>query len=208
MTVEPADGDSHVFTRYVHFTGITAWRCNGSIFLDASWHRDLSHHGYMGRTVVVVCPLLDVASPPPGAVVLDDPAFSFLPLPTAKTTVAYLARALPLRLAALAWGLVRPGDLVFGAIVEHPMPLGWIVLPVARARGAVAYTFLESAAWRPVPGLPHSARYRLRAAIVERLNRLALWFVHFAFVTQDAYGELLPPSRPRLKSPATWFLPE
>jgi glycosyltransferase involved in cell wall biosynthesis len=93
-------------------------------------------------------------------------------------------------------------------VVEHPLPLGWIVLPLARTRGCIPYTFLESAAWRPVPGLQHSRRYALRAAIVERMNRLVLRCVRFAFITQDGYRDLLPASCPTLESPASWFLPD
>lgn len=203
------EGDaSLLFERYVHFTGITAWRSKGSIFLDSSWHRDITHHGYMARRIVIACPIIDVEVPPEGTVPVTDPVFSFAPLPTAKSTLGYLLRALPLRLAARAWQLMHKGDLVFGAVVEHPIPYGWIVLPLARLRGSIPYTFLESAAWRPVPGLEHSLRYRFRAAIVERMNRLALRCVRFAFVTQEAYRDLLPASCPTLKSPASWFLPE
>ncbi len=197
-----------LFERYVHFTGITAWRSKGCIFLDSSWHRDITHHGYMARSIVLACPVVDVQDPPEGTVPVEDPVFTFVPLPTAKSTLGYLLRGLPLRLAARAWRLMRPGDLVFGAVVEHPLPYGWIVLPLARLRGSIPYTFLESAAWRPVPGLPHSRRYRIRAAIVERMNRLALRCVRFAFVTQDAYRDLLPATCPTLKSPASWFLPQ
>jgi glycosyltransferase involved in cell wall biosynthesis len=196
-----------LFDHYVHFTGITAWRSKGSVYLDASWHRDITHHRYMARSVTVACPIVDVDEAPAGSAPVDDPVFTFVPLSTAKTTVGFFLKGFPVRLAARAWNLMRKGDLVFGAVVEHPLPFGWIVLPLARLRGCVPYTFLESAAWRAVPGLRHSRRYAVRAAIVERMNRLALRFVRFAFVTQDAYRDLLPPACPILLSPATWFLP-
>ncbi|MCZ8099880.1 MAG: glycosyltransferase [Burkholderiales bacterium] len=162
----------------------------------------------MARTITVACPILDVDQEPAGTVPVRDPVFSFVDLPTAKTTLGFFLRGLPIRLAAKAWSLMGKGDLVFGAVVEHPLPFGWIVLPLARARGCIPYTFLESAAWRPVPGLRHSLRYALRAAIVERMNRLVLRCVRFAFITQDAYRDLVPPSCPTLKSPASWFLPD
>lgn len=196
------------FARYVHFTGITAWRVEGSIHLDASWHRDITHHGYLAGHILVCCPIVEAARAPAGTVPVSDPSMTFHPLPVATSTAGFFLRGLPVRLALHMWQTIKPGDLVFGAVVEHPVPYGWIALPLARLRGAIGYTFLESAAWRPVPGLEHSWRYRMRAAIVERMNRWALTFARFAFVTQRAYRALLPPSAPVLRSPATWFLPQ
>lgn len=208
MTVNASPKPSATsFARYVHFTGITAWRVNGSIHLDASWHRDITHHGYMAERIVVCCPIVEAAKAPDGTEEVRDPAMAFEPLPVAKSTAGFLLRALPIRLAVRMWRMMQPGDLVFAAVVEHPVPYGWIALPLARLRGAVGYTFLESAAWRPVPGLEHSGRYRLRASIVEAMNRWCLRYARFAFVTQRAYRELLPRACPVLKSPATWFLP-
>jgi glycosyltransferase involved in cell wall biosynthesis len=97
---------------------------------------------------------------------------------------------------------------MFAGLVEHPLPLGWFALPLARLRDVVAYTFLESAPWATVAQLPSSGRARLRSAIRRPLNRLVLPLIDFAAITQPAYEDLLRPRTPRVLTPASWFLPD
>jgi len=202
--------DQPTFSRYLHITGLPAIRLHGdsTVYLDASWERDLSHHTYLGERVTVLCPQIEVASIPPGHVPFTGENFEFVPLPGHAGTLRYIATGRLVRAMARTWAELASADIMFASLIEHPLPFGWFAFPMAWLRKVVAYTFVESAPWQSVPQLPSSRRSQLRSAIRRRMNRLVLPLIDFAAVSQPAYETLLATKTPRVVTPASWFLPE
>jgi glycosyltransferase involved in cell wall biosynthesis len=199
-----------LYGRYLHVQGIPAYVVLGDesrVFLDPLWHRDLRHHSYLGAEITVLCPRIVVTDVPDHLEEFTEPGFTFLPLPAPCSTLRYVATGRLAKAAVRIWRRVGRADLVFSQVVDHPIPLGWMAMPMAKLRGATSYTYLEGTPWRKSPFLRYSRKFRIRSWVTERANRVALRCLTFAFITQPAYADLLGPDCPFLVSPASWFLP-
>jgi glycosyltransferase involved in cell wall biosynthesis len=202
------DSNAPPFARYLHITGIPASRLRNraTVYLDASWARDLAHHTYLGDRITVLCPITETDAAPAGYVPFTDDRFEFVALPERTGTVRYLVEGRLARAVARMWRELGRADVMFAGLVEHPVPLGWFAFPMARLRRVVRYTFLESTPWRPLLSIPLTWKSRLRMTVTMPLNALALRLLDFAAVTQPAYADLLPATTPWVLTPASWFL--
>jgi len=196
-----------LYERYMHLTGIPVFVSpDDRVHMDALAARDLSRHTYLARAVRVVCPLVRVATPPPGTVVFQHAAFEFVGLPHATSWWRYLLGGGWLRAVWTMWRQLAWPDVAFIGFVEHPIPYGWTAAPFAALRRVPWYTFIESTPWRVPPGVDSPWRHRFRAFVTERINRVLFRRAAFAFVSQPAYVDFLRPGCPYLLSPASWFV--
>ncbi|MCE9621054.1 MAG: glycosyltransferase [Actinomycetia bacterium] len=194
----------------MHLTGVPAFVTGASpqgvVYLDALAARDLSRHTYIARAVRVVCPIMEVAEPPPGTVAFKQEGFEFVALPHATSLLRYLVGGGWLRAVWTMWRQLGWADVAFMGCVEYPIPYGWTGVPFAALRRVPWYTFIESTPWRTPSGVDPNWRQRLRATVAERINRVLFRRTRFAFVSHAAYAEFLRPGCPYLVSPAAWFL--
>ncbi|MEO7370494.1 MAG: glycosyltransferase family 4 protein [Ilumatobacteraceae bacterium] len=198
-----------LYGRYLHVQGIPAYVVQGQegrVYIDPLWHRDLRHHSFLGAEITVLCPRIVVTRVAGHLEEFAEPGFTFLPLPAPCSTLRYFATGRILKAALAIWRGVGSADVVFSQVVDHPIPLGWMAMPMARLRGATSYTYLEGTPWRKSPFLRYSPKFLVRSWVTERVNRVALRCLTFAFITQPAYADLLAPGCPCLVSPASWFL--
>ncbi|MEQ1873219.1 MAG: glycosyltransferase [Ilumatobacteraceae bacterium] len=191
----------------MHLTGVPAFvTSEGTVHLDALAARDLSRHTYIAPAIRVVCPVVHVVEPPPGAVAFDQPGFEFVALPHATRLMRYVLGGGWFRAVWTMWRQLGWADIAFMGCVEHPIPYGWTAVPFAAMRRVPWYTFIESTPWRVPSGVQPKLRHRVRAAIFERINRVLFRRADFAFISHSAYAKFLKPGCPQLVSPAAWFL--
>jgi glycosyltransferase involved in cell wall biosynthesis len=158
----------------------------GSIFANELWQKDLRMHlAYLGH-LMIACPCL-LREPPADVLSLDNMRVEIVEMPVqrgVKDTVKKLPAIL-----SLLWRAVGRAKVVHSTIAGWPVPMGWLVLPIAILRGKLRVVVVESAPWRLQSGLPAGWRKRLRAGIQEALGR---WFVRnasLAIFTQDQYRQ-------------------
>lgn len=198
-----------MYQRYMHLTGVPAFiKSDGTVYLDALAARDLSRHTYLAPAIRVVCPMIEVADPPPGTVAFQQEGFEFVALPHANGLARYVLGGGWLRAVGTMWRQLGWADIAFMGCVEHPIPYGWTGVPFAAIRRVPWYTFIESTPWRVPPGVYPKLRHRIRGAIAERINSVLFRRAAFAFVSHVAYADFLSRDCRYLVSPAAWFLHE
>lgn len=160
----------------------------GHRYLDNLWVKDLIEHFKYLKNFTLASPCR-YENPPEGAVLLDgDPAFAnvqFIDLPVATSTVGAL-RLLPRTIFQL-WKAVESADVVHAGVAGWPIPEGWLLTPIVRLRRKFYLIIVESAFWRLAPSSPKSLKLRIRAYIVERVNRWCVNNTDLAIFTQDQY---------------------
>ena len=125
------------------------------------------------------------------------------PLPAMGKASPLLAPLIALRL----WQAIGRARIVHVGVAGWPFPLGWLAIPIARARRRSLVVVVESAFWRIPPGVPASRVARTRAAWWERINRRAVSACDVSFFTTRAYLEALhsgDPARAHVL-PAVWI---
>lgn len=182
----------------------------GTVWLDATWHRDVMHHLRYIKSLVLACPrypkadqpdLLPVESP-------SDLRLRFVALPRMDSMRGALLR-LPFTIAAL-WRAIARVKIVHSSIVGWPFPIGWAANPIALLQGRKLIIVVESAFWRLAGTGRENWKDRIRAVVTESLGR---WFVNranLAVFTQPSYrASLFTRGRGRaLVAPASWVAEE
>jgi glycosyltransferase involved in cell wall biosynthesis len=160
----------------------------GRRYLDSLWVKDLIEHFRYLKNFTLASPCR-YENPPEGSVLLDsDPAFAnvqFIDLPAASSTIDAL-RLLPRTISKL-WKAVESADVVHTGIAGWPIPEGWFLTPIVRLRRKFYLIIVESAFWRLAPSSPKSLKLRIRAYIVEQVNRWCVNNANLAIFTQDQY---------------------
>jgi glycosyltransferase involved in cell wall biosynthesis len=184
---------------------ISLIRDGDRFWAEPLWHKDLLLHLVAADHVSLACPV-ERGAVPPDWLPIDQPAITILPLPP-------LGRRTPLDLPLIAvrlWRAIGQARIVHTGIAGWPFALGWIAVPIARARGRFLTIGVESSFWRVPAGMKASAIERLKAGLFERINRLCLDAADITFFTTEDYRDSLL-KRPRGTSyvrPATWVDPE
>ena len=119
----------------------------GQLFADELWHKDLLMHlGYVDH-LMIASPCRE-QDPPPDAKPLpsDRSTFEVVELPAQKSLVHSL-RGMPTIVARLCRA-IRKAGIVHSAIAGWPIPMGWIVTPLAIIFRKPLVIVVESAPWR------------------------------------------------------------
>jgi glycosyltransferase involved in cell wall biosynthesis len=177
--------------RYLLVIGI---RCygdrDGKRWVDAMWHKDLAQHVRYLANLTLAAPL-HAGDVKPGMVCLDDDptlrGVRFIDLPNPRSVPALILRV-PKSIGRL-WTAIGQADVVQGGVAGWPMPLGWIVIPIAKLRGKFLVVNVESAFWRVFGDGTNRPplRKRARAKLSEIINRWCVRRANFATFTQEGY---------------------
>jgi glycosyltransferase involved in cell wall biosynthesis len=178
----------------------------GRLFADELWHKDLLIHlNYIDQfTIASPCREQD---PPPDAKLLttDKSTVRVVELPAQKSFL-YSLRVMPAILARLC-GAIRNAGIVHSAIAGWPIPMGWVVTPLALLFRKPVVIVVESAPWRLQPGQAASWKKQMRAAFQEFMSKWVVRNAALVICTQDEYCESLLGSK-RSKGfviPASWI---
>lgn len=181
---------------------------SGCLFVGKLWWKDLGMHLDYLDHLMVAAPVLD-QPPPPEAVRFDqDPRMSrmeIIELPEQRSTVGAL-KVMPTVIARL-WKAVRRSHTVHTAVAGWPIPMGWIITPMARLQRKPYVVVVESAPWRLQKGLQSSFRARLKALSYEALGRCILRRAALSIFTHDGYRQSMLAEHPSPTSviPASWI---
>jgi glycosyltransferase involved in cell wall biosynthesis len=179
---------------------------SGQLFADELWQKDLSMHlGYLDHLVIASPCLKQV--PPPNAkpLSIDESAVELIDLPQQKSFLHFLA-VMPLIVFRLCKAVSRAG-IVHSAIVGWPVPMGWLVTPLALIFRKPLVIVVESATWRLQDGTRVGWKRRLRALVQEYVGQWVLRKAALVICTQDEYRRsLLGPKREHgFVIPASWI---
>jgi glycosyltransferase involved in cell wall biosynthesis len=178
----------------------------GQLFVDELWHKDLLMHlGYLDQ-LMIASPCREQA-PPPDAKPLptDKSTFQVVELPAQKSFVHSLL-VMPTILARLSRA-IRNAGIVHSAIAGWPIPMGWVVTPLALIFRKPLVIVVESAPWRLQHGQGTGWKRRWRAAIQEFMARWVLRNASLVICTQEDYCRSLlgPESTNGFVIPASWI---
>jgi glycosyltransferase involved in cell wall biosynthesis len=146
-------------------------------------------------------------APPPNAkpLFIDKSTFDLIELPQQKSFLHSL-RVMPAIVCRLCKA-VRKAGIVHSEIVGWPIPMGWVVTPLALIFRKPLVIIVESATWRLPHGVRAGWKRRLRAHLQEFIGRRVLRKAALVFCTQDEYCQsLLGPKRAHgFVIPASWI---
>jgi glycosyltransferase involved in cell wall biosynthesis len=178
----------------------------GRLFVDELWHKDLRMHLEYIDHLMIASPCCE-QDPPPDAKPLpgDESTVELIELP-AQNNFMHALRSMPAIVARLCRA-IRKAGIVHSAIAGWPVPMGWIVTPLALIFRKPLVIVVESAPWRLQPGQKAGWKRRLRAALQESMGRWILRNAALVICTQDEYREsLLGPKRANGHViPASWI---
>jgi glycosyltransferase involved in cell wall biosynthesis len=178
----------------------------GQLFVDELWHKDLLMHLDYLDHLMIASPFRE-QDPPPDAKPLpaDKSTFQVVELPVQNSFVHSL-RVMPTILARLCRA-IRNAGIVHSAIAGWPIPMGWVVTPLALIFRKPLVIVVESAPWRLQHGQRTGWKRRLRAAFQEIMGRWVLRNASLVICTQEEYRRsLLGPKRANgFVIPASWI---
>ncbi|MCC3407418.1 MAG: glycosyltransferase [Microcoleus sp. PH2017_10_PVI_O_A] len=164
----------------------------GSRYLDPMWAKDLiEHFKYLKNFTLAAPQRLEI--PPENTIKVDsetsfaDAKFIDLPSPNSYAQAILM---LPATVAQL-WGAIARTDIVHSAVAGWPIPMGWLVTPIAIIQRKKHAIVVESAPWRLQPGTTPNIKARIIAQIYERLNRWCINRADLTIFTQAEYQESL-----------------
>lgn len=178
----------------------------GRLFADELWQKDLLMHlGYLDH-LVIASPIRE-QDPPIGSKPLptDRSTFEVLELPT-QNGLANSLKSMPTIVARLCRA-IRKASIVHSAVAGWPVPMGWIVTPLALIFSKPLVIVVESAPWRLQRGQSSGWKARLRAKFQESMSRWILRKAALVICTQDEYCNSLlgPNSANGYVIPASWI---
>jgi glycosyltransferase involved in cell wall biosynthesis len=194
--------------RYMLLTHIPSYvACDGSVWLERLWHRDLVAHLRYLKRLTLVSPGKEKRDQR-DLLRVDIPVgveFRFAPLPPQNSWVGALLR-FPRTFIAIA-SEVFDADIVHAGVSGWPYPLGWVANPLALLLRRKLIIVIESASWRLNNSRKASLQNIVRAALTERLAR---WIVNRAdlgiFTHQGYRDSLMTHARgAALITPAVWI---
>ncbi len=179
---------------------------SGQLFTEELWQKDLAMHLEYLDHLMIAARL--VHQEPPSDAVLLDPGSSrieIVELP-AQTSFLNAIRTMPAMVSRL-WRATRRAGIVHSGIAGWPIPMGWIVTPLALLSGKPYVVIVESAPWRLQKGATAGWKRRLRASFQEFMGRWVLSKTELAIFTQDEYRQsLMGTQAPRGHViPASWI---
>lgn len=164
----------------------------GDRYLDPLWAKDLTEHFRYLKNFTLASPCQQETSPGNGIVVTREPSFSnveFIDLPSPKSYPEAIL-TLPATVAKL-WGAIGKADIVHSCVAGWPIPMGWLVTPIALIQGKFYVLVVESAPWRREPGTTRKITDRIIAYVSEIVNRWCVNNANLTIFTQSEYQQSL-----------------
>lgn len=164
----------------------------GDRYLDPLWAKDLTEHFRYLKNFTLASPCQQETSPGNGIVVTREPSFSnveFIDLPSPKSYPEAIL-TLPATVAKL-WGAIGKADIVHSCVAGWPIPMGWLVTPIALIQGKFYVLVVESAPWRREPGTTKKITERIIAYVSEIVNRWCVNNANLTIFTQSEYQQSL-----------------
>jgi glycosyltransferase involved in cell wall biosynthesis len=213
MSATPADPDGFVVIdrRYLMVSNIDYYVDGaGRVYFDRGWHHDVVEHLTYLPHVTMIAPVRPL-SEATGDVVPLSPAqqeqLRMIPYPRSASRLQAV-----MNLGTTArklWSAIGDHEVVHSGIAGWPYPMGWLAIPMARARSKKNIIVVESAPWRAPPVATDSPlrklRKRLEGAVFERMGRWCSSLCDISFYTQPGYRDEFPGSGPAFVTPATWI---
>jgi glycosyltransferase involved in cell wall biosynthesis len=160
----------------------------GRLFAEQLWGKDLIRHlDYLGD-FTIACPCVQ-QEPPPDAISLEPfkGKIKWIELPDQRSLLQSIAN-LP-RIATTLWRAVKQSQIIHTSIAGWPIPMGWIVGPIALMQKKPLIIIVESAPWRLQPGTSASWLIRLRSNVHEAIGCWLLRKCDLPIFTQDGYRQ-------------------
>ncbi|MCQ0090453.1 glycosyltransferase family 4 protein [Roseovarius sp. M141] len=182
----------------------------GDIWLDELWYHDLLEHLYYLPDLTVLAPHVRYdAADSDNLVRVDSELKSrlhFAGLGPEPANMREGILGLPTMIRSV-WRAVRNADIVHSGIAGWPIPLGFVVNPIAVLLRRPLVIVIESAFWRIPVGYNASFKGRVRASLTEVFARWALRKARLAVYTHSAYLETLPVGAKGTAAviPASWI---
>lgn len=188
--------------RYLLALNVPCYRDAAGVHgFDPLWQKDLMEHLHYLRHLTLASPCRPMGpGEQPG---IDNPNLHYQDLPQ-TSSFAHAIVSLPTTLHRL-WAATGEAAIVHTCVAGWPIPIGWMVTPMAKLRGKKLVIVVESAPWRLFPGGPSSWRARLRATVFERASRWCLRQADLIIVTHDGYGTLVADGTVCHTIPAAWI---
>ena len=164
----------------------------GDRYLDPLWAKDLTEHLRYLKNFTLASPCQQETSPGNAIVVTREPSFSnveFIDLPSPKSYPEAIL-TLPATVAKL-WGAIGKADIVHSCVAGWPIPMGWLVTPIALIQGKFYVLVVESAPWRREPGTTRKITDRIIAYVSEIVNRWCVNNANLTIFTQSEYQQSL-----------------
>lgn len=170
---------------------------DGRRWIEGLWAKDLIEHmTYINRLTLATRAVR--AAPPANAIAIDqEPRLQNLrcvDLPDALTRFKAII-SLP-RTCRLIWREIGLAQIVHSSVAAWPIPEAWLLVPMLLLRKRIFYINVESAFWRTVPGYKVSRYRRVKAAVVELLNRYCVERSDISTFTHEGYRNTLLRSNP------------
>ncbi|MEP3331364.1 glycosyltransferase [Sedimentitalea sp.] len=182
----------------------------GDVWLDELWYHDLVEHLRYLPDLTVLAPY--ARYDPAGSdnlIRVDSELKSRLHFAGTGPEHANIHEAilgLPTMIRSV-WRAVRNADIVHSGIAGWPIPLGFLVNPIAVLLRRPLVIVIESAFWRIPVGHNASFKGQVRASFTEMFARWSLRKARLAVYTHSAYRETLPVGKKGTAAviPASWI---
>jgi len=168
----------------------------GDRYLDPLWAKDLTEHFRYLKNFTLASPRQQETSPENTIDVEKEPSFAdveFIDLPSPNSYKEAIL-TLPATVAQL-WGAIGKADIVHSCAAGWPIPMGWLVTPIALIQGKFYLLVVESAPWRLQPGMTANIKVKIMAYVSEKLARWCVNNADMAIFTQSEYQQSLPTKR-------------
>ena len=164
----------------------------GERYLDPMWAKDLTEHFRYLKDFTLATPCQLETSPKNAISVTSEPSFSnveFIDLPSPNSYKDAIL-TLPATVAKL-WSAIGSADIVHSCVAGWPIPMGWLVTPIALIQGKFYVLVVESAPWRLEPGKTIKIKDRIIAYVSEIVNRWCVNNANLTIFTQSEYQQSL-----------------
>ena len=164
----------------------------GDRYLDQMWAKDLTEHFKYLKDFTLASPCQQETSPENGIAVSQESSFSnveFIDLPCPDSYKDAIL-TLPATVAKL-WSTIGSSDVVHSCVTGWPIPMGWLVTPIALIQGKFYVLVVESAPWRLEPGKTVKIKDRIIAYVSEIVNRWCVNNANLTIFTQSEYQQSL-----------------
>ncbi|MGB8690853.1 MAG: glycosyltransferase [Microcoleus sp.] len=164
----------------------------GDRYLDPMWAKDLTEHFRYLKNFTLASPCQQETSPENTIDVEKEPSFAdveFIDLPSPNSYKEAIL-TLPATVAKL-WGAIGQADIVHSCVAGWPIPMGWLVTPIALIQGKFYVLIVESAPWRLEPGKTIKIKHRIIAYVSEIVNRWCVNNANLTIFTQSEYQQSL-----------------
>jgi len=164
----------------------------GDRYLDPMWAKDLTEHFKYLKDFTLASPCQQEKSPENQIAVNREPSFSnveFIDLPCPNSYKDAIL-TLPATVAKL-WSAIGKADIVHSCVAGWPIPLGWLVTPIALIQRKFYVLVVESAPWRMEPGKTIKIKDKIIAYVSEIVNRWCVNNANLTIFTQSEYQQSL-----------------